>query len=257
MGILTFDQIKSEIKEYHANRSDISDTRLNIVIDLVQLRIARLNDWDELKYTVSGTTVYTGVAADDKIFDLNTALGAEANPHKFKNIYSFRVITGDGRSRKLVGLPMEEFDRRIPEPEFLSTGVPSFYTWFATRQTGATNPTPTAVELWQIPDQAYDYHLRLQVYPRFLTDGGKVDSDTSDFSSNDDLIIQLCVSILYQSQGREDKALQHFRIYSSMLAEARKANDENYESTIAGVRGLERGGTIGRYWADPFVMGVR
>jgi hypothetical protein len=248
MGILTFDNIKREVLQHHANRSD-AQSRLNIVVDMAMMRIARLHDWDQLKLLLSGTLAVTATARNDKLYNLNDVIPAG---YRLKTLYSVRLITADGRSQKLLGKTHLEFDQEIPEPEFYARGLPIWYTVFGTRVTAPSvlvkNPT---LELWRVPDVAYNMDLRLQVWPRFLTDGVLTDADYSDLMA-DDAVIALATSYLYNSYGREDKAKWHFGIYSSIVRDALNLDETDFHTVIAGVN--VRGGTgIGDYVANPFV----
>jgi hypothetical protein len=248
MGLLTFAAIKTEISHHFANRADIED-RLNTVIDLAQMRVARLHDWDQLKFLVQGTLSSTGTALADKVYDLSSDLPAG---YRIKNLYSVRVISSDGRSRKLTGKTHSEFDALVPEPEWYARRMPEMFVRSSSIQ-GSTQITQ-ALELWPVPDEDYAINLRIQIWPRSVTDEVLVDGDYSDLDV-DDAIISLATSYLYNSLGREDKAKHHFGIYTAIVRDALRLDESDFDSVIAGVK--VDGTTVGnQYWLDPFVKGV-
>ena len=252
MGLLTINTIKQEILHHHANREDIT-SRLDVSIDLAMMRIARIHDWDQLKLILSGSLAVTADPREDKIFDLNTVIPAG---FRLKTMYSIRVISSDGRSGKLTGLPHTQFDQQVPEPEWYSRNMPELYTVF-----GALDPTDVVVpltarnpilELWPVPDVAYDVDLRMQVWPRFLTDGALSDTNVTDLFI-DDAIISLATSYLYNSQGREDKAKHHFGIYAAIVKDALNLDETDFHTVVAGVI-LSEGRRAGNYVSNPFVF---
>ena len=249
MGLLTFTQIDSEVNSHFANRADISG-RVSEAVDLAQMRIARLNDWDNLQFLVRDSLPFTGTAQTDKVYDLSTGL---ASGYRIKNLYSIRVLSSDGRSVKLRSKTMQEFDEIVPEPEYYAVGFPEIYTRVASISGGSQiNP---AIEIWPVVDQAYNIELRFQVWPRFRTDSGKADGDTSDLML-DDAIIALATSYLYNSLAREDKARFHFGIYSSIVNDALKLDETNFENDMAGVKVDEQRLAHGEYWNNPRVTEV-
>jgi len=259
MGILTFQEIRDEVKSYHANRSDLTDAMVNRRIDLAQYRVARRHDWDDLKYTILGSlTLSAGDTAQDRrtdrLLNLATALGGN---YRLKNVYTLLLReAGTGNNIKVRGLLHKDFDARFPDPDFYDRSMPVAYTWFGTRVSSATSVQRSMLELVPAPDVAYEYEARLTVFPRTLTSGALADNDPLDFSDHDDAIINLTVSMIYQAYGREDKALEHFKIYGSMIEELIDADERNPHSEIIG-QSMSDIGVSAEYWRDPFVRSVR
>jgi hypothetical protein len=247
MGLLTFTQIKTEISAHHGGRADIT-SRLNTVVDLAQMRMARLKDWDGLKLLIRGTLNYGGTAQVDKVYDLSSELPTN---YLLKQIYSIRILSSDGRSKKLVGKVQSEFDKMVPEPEYYARGFPEIYVRTATKS-GSTY-IKQGIELWRVPDEAYSIEVRAQTWPGYLTNSGKATTDASDLDL-DDALIHLSTSYLYNSFGREDKARFHFAIYKDIINDAEKLEDEDFDTVIAGVSVSQ--GVMGQYWLDPFVREV-
>jgi hypothetical protein len=252
MGLLTVSAIKQEILHHHANRQDIV-SRLNIAIDLAMMRIARIHDWDQLKLIRSSVLAVTVSASADKIFNLNTAI---PTGFRLKTLYSIRVISSDGRSNKLTGLTHTQFDQEVPEPQWYARNMPELYTVFGDLDPADVTPPLTArnpiLELWPVPDVAYNIDLRFQVWPRFLTDAAITDANQTDLFV-DDAIISLATSYLYNSQGREDKAKHHFGIYSAIVKDALNLDETDFHTVIAGVV-LSEGSRVGKYVSNPFVF---
>lgn len=251
MGLLTVNTIKQEILHHHANREDIV-SRLDVAIDLAMMRIARIHDWDQLKLIASGNLAVTVDARADKIFNLNTVI---PTGFRLKTLYSIRIISSDGRSNKLTGLTHTEFDKEVPEPEWYARNMPTLYTVFGDLDpadvTAPLTQRNPILELWPVPDVAYDVDLRFQVWPRFLTDAAISDTDRTDLFT-DDAIISLATSYLYNSQGREDKAKHHFGIYAAIIKDALDLDESDFHTVIAGIV-LSEGGRIGNYVSNPFV----
>ena len=247
MGLLTFTQIQAEIKKHHADRSDI-DSRLNVVTDLAQMRIARIHEWDQLHFLIRGVLPYTGTKLYDKVYNLAADM---PTGYKIKTLYSVRLFDAAATlDWTPVGLNRIEFDKKLQEPSYAASGKPEFFTKVSTFSAAATRVNP-ALEFWPAPDAAYSIELRLQVWPRFLTDSGKTLADKSDLEL-DDAIIHLSTSYLFNSLGREEKARFHFGIYKSILEDAQILDDKNFETSIVGVR-VDGGRAISEYWNDPFI----
>ena len=112
MSILTLAEIKTEISKSFASRGDI-DSRLNNVIDLAQLRISRIHDFDELRQAATVNTVVTSNAIDDKIISFPSL-----NQSRIRKVYSMRLIDPNGTipARKLRKVLPKRWDKEIPEP---------------------------------------------------------------------------------------------------------------------------------------------
>src|SRR5690606_19310396 len=108
------------------------------------MRVARLHDWDQLKFTVTDQLAVTAEPIDDKIYDLNDALPVG---YRMKTLYSVRVVSSDGRSRKLLGKTTTQFDEEIPEPEYYSRNMPEWYTQFASLASDGTTRYNPSLEL--------------------------------------------------------------------------------------------------------------
>jgi len=129
MGTLNLTSLISEIQRHHATRSDLTDQIVVDKLNLVQEKLARLWQWEELDEGEDVTITITATAKDDKIITLVTT---------YRDIYSIRLITGDGQSRKLEYIGKRTFDELFPEPEFSARGDPMIYTvWTASLRSTA------------------------------------------------------------------------------------------------------------------------
>jgi len=235
MSILTLTEIKDEISKSFASRSDI-DSRLENVIDLSMLRIARLHDFDELRQSASVNTVITSDAETDKTITFPTITDS-----RIRKIYSMRLIESSGliTARKLRRVLAKNWDKEIPEPEFYARGPSTHYTVYQNNQ----------FELWRVPDIVYTISIRLSRWPKSvaITGGGVV----VDLENVDDLIINLAISYIYHSLGRSDKGKEFFGIYRGLAKEALTEDDSDYDEAMAGISpdriGMSRG------YDDPFV----
>lgn len=255
MGILNFQQLNEEIRDYHANRSDLTDDMIYRTIDLAQYRIARSHDWSCLKQTVLGTLSVSSpdTQANRRIDRILEVVPSET--YQLKAFYGIKLKdASSGRTVHLDGLVHTVFDERYPDPDQFSRAMPTAYTYFDTRTSSGDSPLSNTLEFNVAPDLAYVYQARLQVFPRKVSDNTLSYGDNSDLDSHDDAIVNLAVSIIYQKFGRTDKAKEFFGIYSSMLDELINQDKRRINTGIS----LETNqGVPSNYWADPFVRSAR
>jgi len=255
MGILTFQEINDQVRLHHANRADLTSAEVDRLIDLAQYRIARRHEWNEMKHTVIGnlTVQPTDTYADrrkDRIFQLTSD-----GDYQVKNFYGMKIRdSASGQMQKLTGLTHTVFDEQFPDPDYSSRYKPSFYTFFNTKLLSGDDTIQNAVELNVAPDLTYEYQARIQTYPRRITAGERVAGDTPDLLAHDDAIINLCVSMVYQRFGREDKAKEYFNIYSAMIQELIEEDNRRIHTTVSAT--VSTGGGP-QYWRDPFVRSIR
>jgi len=233
VGTLTYDQIKTEVLAALGNRADFSTDRLTVIANLAQMRIARAKRWEELDAVTTGTLDYTATPADDKYLTMPTGT---------RDIYTFRLVLGNGESRKLSRKTVTFFDRIIPDPAYVSVNKPQMYTLFNDK-----------AELWPVPDAAYDYEIRRCAWPLAFTGEGDL-TQKSDLDEKDDMITALSISWAMQSIGRSDDAARWWIIYTNMLNSAIGEDVEKPDQVIA--PDFELGAQAPReYWKDPWVDG--
>lgn len=233
MSILTLSQIKAEITTILGERADAA-SRMNNVINMAQIRLARLHDFDELRARTTISTVVTADPAVDKIISLST-LG------RFRKIYSIRLFATGQRSRKLEKVLSKRWDEIIPEPEYYARGVPTHYIMWGKDE----------MELWRVPDIVYVMHFRYSRWPNVATDADN--GNTIDLENVDDLIIHLSASYLALSFGNVEKSNDLYSIYRALAREAIGEDDEDFDLHMSAVRP-----TIGtsRGYDDPFVRSM-
>ena len=233
MGTLQFSDLKDEVLQGLGNRTGIDSSRLARVINLAQMRIARVKVWDDLETVVEGTFSITSSAKNDKFLTL---------PTNVRTIYSVRVIIGANQSRKLQYVPPRKFDEKIPEPEYYSRGKPTIYTLYSGK-----------LELWKVPDSTYSYSIRMATWPSTLSS----DSDVSDLDQKDDMIIALSLSWMFQSIGRTEDASRWWRIYANMLNSATGEETEKLDmDLLPSFESMPGNAGVGDYYVNPFVKGV-
>lgn len=240
MGTLITSDLIEEVRDHLAGRTDVADARIVRALNLGQEYLARTKDYEELRVIETGALVITATPADDKIIQFSTL--TNSNPHE---IYAFRVITQDGRSRKLVYRTTRTFDRLIPEPEFYARGLPSVYTVWSDR-----------FELWRVPDVAESFEIRLTKFATALSTTEP--NAVSDFREKDDLLIFLGVSWLYGQLGEYSRMASFFTMYRTRSKEAELKDARRPDLDIISDHGRAVPDVVvGRPWTDPFVRYMR
>lgn len=240
MSLLTLADIKTEITRGLGGRDDL-DTRMDNIIDLMQLRLARLKDFDELRQIASVDAVITSNAEDDKVITFPTLSDA-----RIRKIYSLRRFapadeTLAGRLTKV--LP-SKWDSVIPEPEFWSRGWPTHYTVWENNK----------FELWKVPDIVYTFKIRLSRWPKKVSVTGE--GNPIDLENVDDLIIHLALSYAYWSLGRTDRAKDFFGIYRGLAKDALIEDDTDIDEVMAGVKVPSDAFQGSKGYDDPFVRSM-
>lgn len=203
MGSLTYTQIETEVRSALGGRTDLDD-RLTVIINLSQMRMARMKRWEELEAIYTNSIGNTGDLTTDK----EVALSAN-----FRDMYTLRVIDGDN-TQKLVFYPYRVWDQQIPYPEKLARNRPKIYTLW--RKT---------IELYPIPDQTYTLWARAIFWPTDFT-GTSVPTQKSDFDQKDDAIIALSISYAFSSLKKYEDAGKWFAIFANMM---RNSISEEFE----------------------------
>ena len=105
MGTLNLTALIADIQRHHANRSDLTDQIVVDKLNLVQERLARVWEWEELDSGEEVTITISATLKDDKTVTITKT---------YRDIYSVRLVTGDGQSRKLDYISKRYFDDSIP-----------------------------------------------------------------------------------------------------------------------------------------------
>jgi len=234
MGVLTQDEIKTEVRSALGNRTEL-DARLSTILNITQIRLARLYDWNELQSITSGSLSFTGTVSVDKFLTL---------PSGISKIYSFRILSSGSTiaPRKLAFVPQKRWDTEIPDAEYYTTGKPSIYTVWGTQ-----------AELWHIPGEAYSYELRTSLWPTAFDSA--TGSQKSDLDHKDDLIIMLGTSWAFATLREMDEADKWFGIFKNAAKNALGQDITEYERDIR-PRSQETGSLPAvNPWQDPFFRG--
>lgn len=238
MGTLQLSELITEVRGAHAGRLDLTDERIITGLNLAQQRIARRHDFEELR------TVETGSVAQSTQYINFTDLSTVTNP---REIYSFTIKdpSTDLRACKLTNWTARTFDQRVPNPEAHDEGMPSSYVNWKER-----------FELWRIPDQTYNYTIRLSFWPTAFT--SSVLSAKSDFREKDDLLIFLTVSWEYAKLGEYEKANRFFAMFRTELETATGEDATRPDRDIKPPAGAAQPDiTSDQYWLNPFIVGTR
>lgn len=229
MGTLTLTDLKAEITSSHGGRTDIAP-RLTRVLNLSQMRIARINLWEDLESLNTSFSTVSG----NRYVDISAA-----NPHEVLSV----VLVDGTSSKKLTRRVYRQLDKIQPYPEAQATGKPDAYEVFAKK-----------IELFRIPDAGYPLRIRLSVWPTAFVDASP--SAVSDLDMKDDMLIALTNSWLFLTLGKSEDAQKWWNIYRQMLSSAvseeSRLPDMDFVLGAGSARGLESDTP----WANPFVRSI-
>lgn len=231
MGDITLVDMRDEVKRHFRNRTDILDSRLNRIINIIQRRITRVMNWHEIKDIDYNNTSFTGDITLDKILDLPTNL---------KSIITLRLIDGTD-SVKLTSKTIDLWDKLIPDPGRYRTDRPQFYVRWG-----------NLIELWPVPNAVYTIDLRYTFWPADLS----ADADLSQLKHKDDLLIIGACNWIANSLGRMEDAVRFWRVYVKLLEDAVSEENDNPDKVLVPEYTTTKklgAGTMNQYWLDPFV----
>lgn len=157
-----------------------------------------------------------------------------------KDIYSIRLIQ-DANSRKLVWVPIRDYDAIIPYPQMVGTFKPKWYI-----QRGMY------LEFYPIPDATYPLYIQYSQWPAPLV----LETDMTPYINLDDVVVALAsemtLAILQGGQmtGWDQRA-------QNLLGVALKEEWSRPDQVLI-ARPFRAGKTriTGEYWLDPFVKEV-
>ena len=220
---LTLDDLRTEVREAFASRSDLTDNRIARALHFGQERVAREPvHWKELERKVE-FTVRAGVTS----YPLDELV---PNLEDLHELFSFRLTRDDWRSR-LTYVPSREWED-LAQTYTIST--PSYYSWWG-----------EDVEVTPVPERDYQARVLYTIWPKPLTAVGQV----SQLKNKDGIIIAFSISHLFQSFGNSESAARWFTIARDQLRSAKASVD--YVSDTVSVSGMA-GRSPQNYWQDPF-----
>ena len=236
MGTLNLTSLIAQIQLHHANRSDLSDQIVVDKLNLVQERLARIWEWEELDSGEEVVIPITATAKDDKTITLVST---------YRDIYSVRLVTGDGTSKKLDYISKRSFDLMYPEPEFDARNDPFIYTVWKNN-----------LEVYPVPREADTLIIRGMKWADAFSSG--VGGAKSDFDRKDDILIYWTVSMIWDHLGEYERAKRFFGISQNMVDKAKDEQETKPDLEIKPAFEANFGrGPPGQYWANPFIRWVR
>jgi len=241
VGTLQLTEIISEVKDHFAQRPDLTDAKAVVALNIAQERMARAHDFEELEVIDTGTVPFTSTPSNDRFFPFTSLGVGNTEP---REVYSFRVIEADARHAKLEQWSVRQFDKEVPDPEYLSVGFPRHYLMWSEK-----------FELYRIPDQAYTYNIRMSTWPAAFSTSDL--TAKSSFNRKDDILMTLSISWIWNRLGEYERANRHFGIFSTLWNQAVEEDNKKPDRDIVPAFERGRSGFNAQYWLDPFVKGVR
>lgn len=239
MGTLTLSEFQTEILAGLGNRTEqqsVTLTRIVVALNLAQERINRAYDFSEMAQVALGQMNFTGTPGVDKFM---------VPPPRCKTIHSFVLLDTSsggtsslGTSRKVVEKPWRWFDQRFPAPEWLPPGWPEIYARWG--QFIVMAPPPFAQFTAQL---------------RYIRTPLPFDEDeltqSSEYDSKDDILLNYCLAYFFKSLGRADRATYFEALAKEQLDEAIERDDLRPDIEVS--RDVRTATGQSEYWADPFV----
>lgn len=152
-----------------------------------------------------------------------------------KDIYSL-VLHDDENSRKLTYVPYRELDKVVPYPDMVGEGRPYWYT----RQ-------GNYIELFRIPDAAYDLYIRYSQWPDVLDS----DSDETPYLYLDEVIVFLAKDIANAYVSNQYVDFTERASYYLKLAVRDHITQPDHDLVARPFS--TTGPVLGEFWNDPFI----
>ena len=220
---LTLADMREEVREAFASRSDLTDDRIARALHFGQERVAREPvHWKELERAVE----FTVVANTTSYPLVGLILGSE----DLHELFSFRLTRDDWRSR-LTYVPSREWEDLA---QTYTVSTPSYYSWWG-----------EGIEVTPVPERNYEARVLYTIWPKPL----RLPDQASQLKNKDGIIIAFSISHLFQSFGNSESAARWFTIARDQLRSAKASVD--YVSDTVSVSGMA-GRSPQNYWQDPF-----
>jgi hypothetical protein len=243
MGTLTRAELQSEVSKNLGGLLDnlsgadltAAKERINRHLELTQIRMARVRDFQELRKRDSDPVTITGTPATDQYY---TNL-----PSTLRKVFAFIRQIGTDRGHKLTFWPHRSWDQLVTTPSEISTGDADIYT--AWRDSSRA----IQMELYPVPSQNWTLLRRYSVWPTPFAN----DNAVSDFDAKDDIIIAWTTEWMFRSMGETEDHNEWRGVRMELLDTARKDDMSEPDISI-----LPRGQSVDvefgpNYWVDPFV----
>jgi len=226
--------LRTEIKAHLNNRGDVTDARIDSLINLAYKRIARFHLFRDLEGVATYAIPFTGTETDDSFFSLSAAVS------DLENRGTLTVTLLDSSTEyELFHIPTVKWRTLYNRPGRWAAKRPSNYHIWGDR-----------FELYPVPDQSYTATFYYRKRPTTLV----LDADEPAITTIDDVIINLTLSTIYHSLRNHESGKMHWTIFKDTLAEAMTHDSQNssvdlafstYKSSIAN----------SNYWQDPWITG--
>jgi hypothetical protein len=243
MGTLTRPFLRAEILSNLGGLPQDNDNviRINRLIDLAALRIARAYGWQELERTTTTAITVTGTPATDQIVTPSLGIGGQ---DKLRSWLTLVRREGNDTPFKLIRIPERQWAQLTLGSESpLLTGAATHYRWWSDR-----------LYFYPVPEQNWTLIQDYKIWPSLNFADGSGGELASDLDFKDDLIIALATHNAFQSLGQREDAVQWFAIYSDMLQSAINEEMDKPDTAILN-RGISErdSGVVVDPVKDPFV----
>lgn len=229
---LTLTELVGEVQRGLLNRTDLTDARCVLALNLAQEALDNEKPWKELQVLNINTLSVSADEFTDKFVNID---------YYIKKLHVATLKMGS-QAWQMEVRTLPWMQNRFPDPENRGRGRPVIIAPWGM----------TTLLLNRIPDQAYQLHLYITTRPRpfNLTLGPTA---TSDLVNKDILLIDHACGYLWKSFGRPDKGND---MITEVLMRARRiwADDQDTPATAYHPNSYGNGG--GDYWSDPFVRSM-
>jgi len=227
-------ELRTEIQTALSSRSDVTDARINSIINLAYKRIARYHFFKDLEGVSTLAIAYTGVPATDEYLSLSGNI-ADIDTRGIQIV----TVLDSATVYPLAHVPTTKWRTMFTQPGRYASRRPAFYHVWGDR-----------FELYPVPDQAYVATVYYRKKPVDLA----LDATSPTITTIDDAIINLALSWIYHSLRMHESGKQHWTIFTSALKESIEHDSEN--PSVAYEVGPKHSVNIGsEYWANPFFQG--
>lgn len=228
MGTLTLSDFRDEVSAALGNRNDLTNSRIDRILNMSQERIARRYRFDDL--------------IEEQQFDIaSNEVALPSDVHKIYHLSIRDKADTSAYTTDLVRVPKKTILQLHQMKSTPDQRRPTVYARYG-----------NTLRIYASPDVTYLAEIVYSKYPTALSGDG----DTSDFDLLDDAIIALAVSWLFSSYGNPDEATRWFRIFQNSMKDAVLEENENPDLSID--YGTTPMSDIGapRYYEDPFAKTV-
>jgi len=246
MGTLTRVFLRAEILSNLGGLPQNNDniTRINRLIDLAALRIARAYGWQELERTTTDAITVTGTPATDQVHIPVLVPDGGGGAGTLRSWLTLIRRVGNDTPFKLVRIPERQWAQMTLGSESpLLTGAATHYRWWSDR-----------LYFYPVPDQNWTLIQDYKIWPSLNFSDGAGGELPSDLDFKDDMLIALATHNAFQSLGQREDATQWFAIYSDMLQAAINEEMDKPDTAIVN-RGISErdSGVVVDPVKDPFV----